>query len=788
MQACSFWVAGCARSGFRIALAVLLAGAALPAAAGDLLAERCLNLSDPTLALPAGAASLPNPILFVTQMPIAADLASRFTPFGNHLGQASAAGRGGDLWIVYPPDAGAGLAQGCLRNLTREAGFGEPGELQRAAAIAVREPRVHWDGNRALFSMVQGASDQVGNPRFYWQIFEVSGLGLLDPLSITRVAGQPVDYNNVSPIYAAQDDLIYFTSDQPRNGAAARHLYPQQDEYERNEVVSGLWRLNRSSAAVELMTQSPSGTFSPILDAAGRIIISRWDHLQRDIFADVAFGFASEAPGAAQVPLAEHFPEPLPESPQLADYVHAEYGDPVPFNFKHFFLWQVQADGSGEEIINHLGRHELVHFFHRNFNLPGNGLVDRSTPRPREQTVENMLHPEEDPIRPFRYVFVDAPHFLKQSGGRLLELIAEPGVSPDALVLTPLTDPTGTFPSSPSYDGDRFRDPLPLSDGGLLASHANPCAGNPACDDDTADADPSPLNYAPNYRFRLHRLRNLDADGWLEVAEPVTPMISRRIRVFGVEQDRETLFDGPMSQLEAVEVRVVARPPLTGALPIEAPEMQVFSEEGVDPQQFIDDLRERQLALMVVRDVTTRDAHDRQQPFNLRVAGSAHASLTQSGQVFDVRDLQLFQADLVAGYQFRAGRRPLAVPLHALPGDTHPPVSPPPGSAVDAISFRPVSPLDGSVAALVPARRALTWQLTDGEGFPLVRERYWITFQPGEVRVCTSCHGPNAHDQLGRPPPSQPPDALREVLRWWKRGVDRFFADGFEAAPTAPVL
>lgn len=41
---------------------------------------------------------------------------------------------------------------------------------------------------------------------------------------------------------------------------------------------------------------------------------------------------------------------------------------------------------------------------------------------------------------------------------------------------------------------------------------------------------------------------------------------------------------------------------------------------------------------------------------------------------------------------------------------------------------------------------ALSWQLTDPQGTPVARERYWVTFQPGEVRVCTSCHGINDKD------------------------------------------
>jgi hypothetical protein len=89
-----------------------------------------------------------------------------------------------------------------------------------------------------------------------------------------------------------------------------------------------------------------------------------------------------------------------------------------------------------------------------------------------------------------------------------------------------------------------------------------------------------------------------------------------------------------------------------------------------------------------------------------------------------------------------------------------------------AVSGSPMSSVevaaDGSVAAIVPARRALTWQLTDPNGSSVVRERYWLTFQPGEVRVCAGCHGANSTDQVGRPSPTNPPEALRALLRYLK--------------------
>ncbi|UUZ48979.1 hypothetical protein LP420_41350 [Massilia sp. B-10] len=51
----------------------------------------------------------------------------------------------------------------------------------------------------------------------------------------------------------------------------------------------------------------------------------------------------------------------------------------------------------------------------------------------------------------------------------------------------------------------------------------------------------------------------------------------------------------------------------------------------------------------------------------------------------------------------------------------------------------------------------------------MVRERNWISFQPGEIRTCASCHGLNTKDQAMGFPPINKPEALRTLLRHWKQ-------------------
>jgi hypothetical protein len=97
----------------------------------------------------------------------------------------------------------------------------------------------------------------------------------------------------------------------------------------------------------------------------------------------------------------------------------------------------------------------------------------------------------------------------------------------------------------------------------------------------------------------------------------------------------------------------------------------------------------------------------------------------------------------------------------------HAPVLPNPDAPGAPRGGVAVSP-DGSVAAFVPARRALTWQLTDGTGAGVVRERNWVSFQPGEIRACPSCHGVNTRSQTMASTPVNPPEALRTLLAAWR--------------------
>ena len=708
-----------------------------------------------TPAAPSGL-SLPYPILFVTQLPIRADFTTIGSTFGNHLPRLNSAGRGGDLWIRY--------TDGSLKNLTAAAGYGEEG-MQGAGAIAVRDPSMHWDGEKAVFSMVVGAPTvQYQEPTTYWQLYEISGLGADETPLITKVPNQPAAFNNISPLYAS-DDRILFTSDRPRNGQS--HLYPQLDEYELAPTNTGMWSLDPANGDLRLLNHAPSGNFTPIIDSFGRVIFTQWDHLQRDQQADAdasagtpgencyaggsaadvpydTFNYSDESAGAAVLDdRTEVFPEPRPCRQDLLAGTNL-----AGHRFNHFFPWMMNQDGTGSETLNHIGRQELHGY------VPASLTDDPALEdyygqynrfNPHDRSIENMFQVKEDPLRPGTYYGVEAPEFATHASGQVISMTAPPSLDADHMAVTFVThEDTSGYTDDPSPDhSGHYREPLPLSDGKLVAVHT------PQTDAETNSGQ------ASIYDFRL-KVLTLAPNGFWEAGAPLTGGISKSISYWS--PDVMFTYSGELWELNPVEVRSRPRPP-AAVESLAGPEQQMLDQAGVLLAELQAYLKINNLALIVSRDVTTRDDMDLQQPFNLAVAGGG-AATGGEGTQYEVAYMQIFQADQLRGW-LNPGRRVLAQPLHEPAAVLNNPANSGPTGSVRVAA-------DGSMAAFVPAARALTWQLTDTAGEGVVRERYWVTFQPGEVRVCTSCHGLNETDQDGNGTPQNPPQALLELMAHWQ--------------------
>jgi len=323
------------------------------------------------------------------------------------------------------------------------------------------------------------------------------------------------------------------------------------------------------------------------------------------------------------------------------------------------------------------------------------------------------------------------------------------------MVVTYITPPGAA--AGPSSLG-MYRNPLPMSDGTLVAVFTDAANGIPAGVDTNIGTVTMPVS---KYHFRLMTLTN--SGTFLGTNQFLTGGI-QSTSIFWQANILVTNI-ATLWELQPVEVRArsVPTPVASGVAPIE---QQVFADEGVDLPTFQADLAQRGVALVISRNVTARDAADKQQPYNLQVPGGV-SSIANGGKAYDITHLQFLQADYLRGYTNgingpMPGRRILAVPMHAttnlnyLSSKTNAPIG---GTEIMT---------DGSQATFIPANRAVTWQFTGDTNESVVKERYWISFRPGEVRTCANCHGINAVDQLGRSSPTNAPFALRQLLRLWK--------------------
>lgn len=721
------------------------------------------------------------PVLFVTVTPSSGDTTSgSFGHFvslvGSHRATTSLAPRGGDLWIKYD--------DGTLRNLTEECGYG----TTAGAEITVREPNVHWNGQKAVFSMAVGGTHLTSPPPVYFQLYEITGILQGQTATITKVPGQLANRNNIQPCYAT-DGSIIFGSDEPASRNAAH--YPPLDEYESTPSVHGLWRINADGTNLRILDNCPSGDFTPFVDSFGRVIFTRWDHLKRDqqwdLFVDhqllninggraKPYTYDSETSSNYQGPLygQEFFPENgrlHPDSgaggPNVNKVPHPYWDQDYVVgmrkqDFNHFFPWMINEDGSDAEFLNHLGRHELFGAVERAWD----NMFDFSRSGPAYITAMHQIR--ESPTVPGRYYAIDAQEFGTHGAGRIVRLDAPAGMNADAIPATmKYITPYNNADWSGGAPTTRFRDPMLRQDGTVWAVSSGTNAEATKTVTSQAAA-PAPYVLSSNYAFRIRKMVD-NGKGFLEPGEYLIPGgISKTVtyNIHAFWPPRPVTYSGPMWELFPVEV--VARPiPTPKTEPLETPEKNVLvdklgSEAGiVSLRQWMSD---NNLALIVVRDSTKRA--DKQQPFNLKVADSAHQSAAPGSTPTEIDYMQILNAEYLRTYgsatgstpEAGRGRRQIA---RAIAAALNPPVPTAPAGGVQIAE-------DGSVAAFVPAGRATTWQLTQSDGTAVVRERYWMTMRKGEIRFCHGCHGANTADVHGAPNDESESVALANLLDWWK--------------------
>lgn len=437
--------------------------------------------------------------------------------------------------------------------------------------------------------------------------------------------------------------------------------------------------------------------------------------------------------GAAARPDTEVFPE------SRLGQTSTAYGPVAGFTFNLFQPWEMNQDGTAELTMNHIGRHELS-FGYMGQSFTNDPALIESTDNAyiankRHIRIDGgVFQIKEDPLNPGTYYTIYGREFGSMNSGGIIRFNGAANLNAEQMAIVDVTQPEVAL----SVPGGRLRDPLPLASGGLVAVHS------------------SFMTVGNGIDFRLTEMQPA-ANNLMVAGATLTTGISKSVTWWS--PDSAMSYNGVLWELEPVEVVARARPILRTE-PIEPIEKQVLVEEAVDEVALRSWLKTNSLALIVTRNQTHRDRADKQQPYNLRVPGGT-STTSNGGRVYDLAHYQIFQANQIRAYQGASGRR--SIPQPVAQGKN--PVNTGPNAPVGSVKIAS----DGSSAAFVPANRALTWQTTDPTGEPVVRERIWVTFQPGEIRTCAGCHGQNAKSQAGGDgPPLNKPQALRDLLAHWK--------------------
>ncbi|MBL7997648.1 MAG: T9SS type A sorting domain-containing protein, partial [Candidatus Kapabacteria bacterium] len=367
----------------------------------------------------------------------------------------------------------------------------------------------------------------------------------------------------------------------------------------------------------------------------------------------------------------------------------------------------------------------------------------------------------------------DGVNALTHTGGQIIRLNnLAPTDASNAVTVDYITPRSTRFPTPaakvpPVDHSGFFRNPLPTTDGLLIASHTN-----------TKVVD-TPLkngmiSTASNYNFRLVTMKQ-SIGTTMTPDVLLTPGLKANISyTYFINGARLTQqFNGTLWEMDAVEL-VSRNTPAKREAVMDEQERSIFAEERVDINTFKRYLEANDRALIISRDVTMRDKDDRLQPFNLRVTGTQKQSppaQAGSAPLTEVSDVLFFQADYIRSYADVLNpttapfRRIQPVKMHDVMNREFSTVLPttPKSSSVKIQK-------DGSFAAFVPAHRAISWQLNNTQGSAVVRERYWLNFKAGEIRACVKCHGENqSASALYSPTPTNKPEALRGLLGVWKQ-------------------
>jgi hypothetical protein len=130
--------------------------------------------------------------------------------------------------------------------------------LLEAPAGVIRDPRVHWDGARMVFSMKKSADDD-------FHIYEINadGTGLRQ---LTRLA----QADHLHPLYLPSDDIVFAATREPKYCQCNRH------------IMANIYRMEADGANIHQITRNNLFDRPTDITPDGRILYDRWEYVDRN--------------------------------------------------------------------------------------------------------------------------------------------------------------------------------------------------------------------------------------------------------------------------------------------------------------------------------------------------------------------------------------------------------------------------------------------------------------------------------------------------------------------------
>jgi len=122
----------------------------------------------------------------------------------------------------------------------------------------VRDPCLHWDGERILFSMQKNVQDD-------YHIYEIRS----DGSGLRQLTHLP-DTDNVHPLYLADDDIVFSSTREPKYCMCNRH------------IMGNIYRMAPDGANIHQITKNTLFDRPTQIMPDGRILYDRWEYIDRN--------------------------------------------------------------------------------------------------------------------------------------------------------------------------------------------------------------------------------------------------------------------------------------------------------------------------------------------------------------------------------------------------------------------------------------------------------------------------------------------------------------------------